>query len=233
MPRSTSPASSAVLGLSESNTLICGSQRARTGRALARVAGVMSLVGIFKVANAQTDHFPRVVHHDDAALVLAVEHVAEAVDRIMHMRRVHHDAHGADHPRQAELVARIERQVEELRVEVFRVGNLVAVERQEEPGFDQAFDGVFARLDEVVAAPACEQFGEHFLVGSVVLDRDVDAGLFLERVDDRARDVFRPAEEIERLSGRGRGQQAPPKKKDKCKTREQRNHFRFYFSLQN
>ncbi len=41
------------MGLSESNTLICGSQRARTGRALARVAGVMSLVGIFNVANAQ------------------------------------------------------------------------------------------------------------------------------------------------------------------------------------
>ena len=44
--------------------------------------------------------------------------------------------------------------------------------------------------------------------------------LFLERVDNRARDVFRPAEEIERLGG-GRGnQQAAPEQERDDETRE-------------
>ena len=40
-----------------------------------------------------------------------------------------------------------------LRVEVLRVEYLVAVERQEESGFDERFDGIFARLDEIEFCP--------------------------------------------------------------------------------
>ena len=107
-------------------------------------------------------------------------------------------------------VAGVEGEVEEAGVEVARVGDFVAVEGQEEVGFDEGLDGVFAGLDEVVAAAARKELGEHFLVGSVVFDRDVDAGLLLEGVDDRARDIFRPAEEVERLGGGGGNEQDGP-----------------------
>ena len=167
---------------------------------------------------APRDNFAGVVEDDDAAGVFVGEDVLVADNGPGNDLGIVNNADKAGHPGDGELVVRVKRHVAELGGEVFQVGDFLLVEFLQEVLLDHGLHGVFARLNQVIGPASGEEFGQHFLVGGIILHRDLDAGFLREFVDHGLRHVFAPGEEFEGFvffpatgeeqgSGAGRGEQ--------------------------
>ena len=146
---------------------------------------------------APADGFAGVVKDDDSAGVFVGEDVLVADDRAGNDLGIVNHADEAGQPWDGELVVRIKRHVAELGGEIFQVGDLRLVEFLQQILFDHGLHGVFARLDEVIGPSSGEEFGQHFLVGRIILHRDFDAGFLREFVDHGLWHVFAPGEQLE------------------------------------
>ena len=151
------------------------------------------------------DDLAVVVEHDEAVLELGLEDILVALDVVLHDRGVHDDADGAAHVRDGEPVLGIVDLALELGADIFEVWQFRFVEWHEHLAADHEFGGVFGGLDEIIVAAARDELGEQLLVGGVSLKVDLDTGLLGETVEDRLRDVFGPAEQVEFFGGRQGG----------------------------
>ena len=70
-----------------------------------------------------SDDLARIVQHDNFSLVLRLEHIGVAPDVVFDEVGIHDDSDSSSHEGDAEFVAGIKGLIQELRIDVFQVGN--------------------------------------------------------------------------------------------------------------
>ena len=149
------------------------------------------------------DDLTGIIKHDDLAFVFGLEDIGETLDVVFHDFGIDDNSDRSSHERNRVFITRVEWHVEEHRVDILQVRDGLFIEGAEEFFFNESFDDIFARLDDVEVAPARAEFREHFLVGRIVFDGNLDSGFLRKVIDHILRDVFGPAVDAELFGGVG------------------------------
>ncbi|MPM75692.1 hypothetical protein SDC9_122686 [bioreactor metagenome] len=144
------------------------------------------------------DRIAHAVVHQNFAGILLVPERSPAVDGGGHHRGVVEDADRAPHIRNAVSVVRIERKVEEARIDIAHVRDVALVDGVEQVVRDQLFDNVVRGEAQIVNAVRRGELDEHLFVAGHGRILDRNAGLFFKLLKQGGVDIVAPVEYVQR-----------------------------------